>query len=75
MRIIALLVLTCTLCSCTSTKVECGTFKVSRISFMQSVDVKASVDDKGNFSIIYGNDGGGSVAGTAAGVAIKTVVR
>ena len=61
-------------CGCTSTTVQYGKTKFSRISFLQSVDVCVSVDgDKA--TITYSNDGGGKTAGAMAGAAASTLIK
>lgn len=56
--LMVIIVMCSALCTgCTSTSIEYGTFKLHRVSFAQSVDVKVVSTDDG-FTVMYGNDGG-----------------
>ena len=72
---LAIILAMLTACGCTSTHIKAGRYEFNRTSFMQSVDVEVVADSDGNIRVIYSNDGGGKVAGAAAGMAVQTIVR
>lgn len=75
MKQICCIILLCGVCGCTQTKVTCPLFEVSRISVLQSVNVRVTVTPEGDISVNYGNDGGGEQAGKMIGAAGKTLVK